>query len=231
MNARRNRRILSVLDRRQPDLTVLMERVHKPHNLSAVVRSCDAVGVLDVHAVPGHGGDANLHRDTSGGTSGWVRLHRHSDVATAIAALQGSGHQVVAAHPTDSAVSFRDIDYTRPTALLLGAELDGVSDEALELVDRTAVIPMEGMVHSLNVSVAAALFLFEAHRQREVAGFYRQPRLDPETRERLRFEWGWPKLARRFRDEGLPYPELDSDGAIVGDVTRVTRPGLAAGES
>ncbi|TVP77583.1 MAG: tRNA (guanosine(18)-2'-O)-methyltransferase TrmH [Gemmatimonadales bacterium] len=225
MNPRRNRRIIEVLERRQPDLTVIMERVHKPHNLSAVVRSCDAVGVLDVHAVPAEGGLGGLHRDTSGGSNRWIRLHRHREVTDAIDALHASGHQVVAAHPSDEAVSFREIDYTRPTAVLLGAELDGVSQGALDRVDHTAVIPMAGMVQSLNVSVAAALFLFEAQRQREEAGAYDACRLDSDTFQRLRFEWSWPRLARGFREQGLPYPALDEDGNVLGDVTPVTRPG------
>jgi len=216
----RFQRLCSVLDRRQPDLTVLMERVNKEHNVSAILRNCDAVGVLEAHAVvPDRG--LKLHRDTSGGTAKWIRVHRHPDAASAIGALREAGFQLIAAHPSPDAADYRHADYTGPTALLMGAELYGVSDEVLAAADRTVVIPMAGMVRSLNVSVAAALLLFEARRQREAAGMYERSRLDPEVRRTRLFEWAYPKLARRLRDQGLPYPELGPDGELPPEVAEL----------
>lgn len=215
MLPKRFHRLRSVLARRQPDLTVLMERVHKEHNVSAILRNCDAVGVLDVHAVaPAEG--IRVHHDTSGGTAKWIPVHRHEGIRQAVSTLKGDGFQLVAAHPGSSAVDYREVDYTRPTALLVGTERFGVSEEALELVDVTAVIPMVGMVRSLNVSVATSLFLFEAYRQREVAGYYEDARLDPHQFRRILFEWAYPDFARRFQEAGEPYPELGPDGEILG---------------
>ena len=190
-----------------------MERVNKAHNFSAILRSCDAVGVLEAHAVPPEGG-LTLHHDTSGGSAKWIQVQRHPAAAAAIERLQARGHQVVAAHPADDAVDFREVDYTRPTALLMGAELWGVSDEALEAADLAATIPMLGMVRSLNVSVATALFLYEAQRQREVEGMYAESRLPPDRYRDLLFEWAYPELARRYRDQGRAYPELGPDGEL-----------------
>jgi len=212
----RYERIRRVLDRRQPDLTVLMERVHKSHNFSAILRSCDAVGVLETHVVPPEGG-LPTHQSSSAGSEKWVGVNHHLDLATAVGWLHERDHQVVAAHPDPEAVDFRDVDFTRPTAVLMGAELHGLSEEALTLADRNMVIPMEGMVRSLNVSVATALILFEAHRQRDAAGMYDGPRLDDERRARLLFEWGYPRVARRYRERGEPYPDLDERGQIVRD--------------
>ncbi len=221
----RFRRIRKVLDRRQPDLTVLMERVNKSHNLSAILRNCDAVGVLEAHAVaPQHGLD--LHAETSGGTAKWIRVHRHADGPAAIRSLRSQGFQVVAAHPGPASVDFRRVDFTRPTALLMGAELYGVSDEALELADLAANIPMVGMVRSLNVSVATALLLYEAMRQREAAGMYAPPsRILPERYGDILFEWAYPELAPRFRERGLPYPPLGEEGELLGglDALRVAQ--------
>lgn len=213
MRPERFLRIRDVLRRRQPDLTVLMDRVHKPHNFSAILRNCDAVGVLDVHVVP-PGQGLDLHHASSAGTRKWVGVRRHEDVGAAVAHLRAEGFRLIAAHPHADAVDFRDTDFTEPTAILMGAELHGVSPEALELADAHVSVPMMGMVHSLNVSVAAALLLFEAMRQREAAGMYEGTRLDPGSFERRLFEWAYPSVARRLRDEGRPYPALGPDGRI-----------------
>jgi len=212
----RFQRLRSVLDRRQPDLTVLMERVNKAHNLSAILRNCDAVGVLDVHAVyPKRG--LKLHRDTSAGTAKWIGMHEHTDGPSAVRFLQEAGFQVVAADPGRRSVDFREVDYTGPTALLMGAELYGVTPESLALVDVTVRIPMVGMARSLNVSVATSLLLYEAFRQRDSSGAYLTPRLDPERRRQLLFEWAYPEIARQLRDAGRSYPALDERGTILND--------------
>lgn len=214
MNPDRFRRIKGVLDRRQPDLTVLMEHVNKTHNFSAILRNCDAVGVLDAHAVlPEKGID--LHHHTSAGTTRWLKVHVHPDVETAVSALQGRGHTVLAAHPTETARDYRDIDLTRPVAFMVGAELDGITDLGLSLADETVAIPMAGMVRSLNVSVATSLLLFEAFRQREKAGLYRSPRVPAEARDRLLFEWAYPDIAEVLRKKGQAYPRLSDDGEIL----------------
>lgn len=202
-----------MLDRRQPDLTVLMEKVHKPHNLSAILRNCDAVGVLEAHAVPTEGG-LDVYRATSAGSAKWVPVRTHPDLERAAAALRAGGFRIVAAHPDADARDYREADYTGPTALLVGAELRGVSERALELADERVVIPMVGMVASLNVSVATSLLLFEAFRQRDAAGLYDRPRLDPERYGALLFEWGYPRIAARLREEGRPYPAVAEDGSV-----------------
>lgn len=202
------------LDRRQPDLTVLTENVHKPHNLSAIVRTCDAVGVFRAHAVSADGA-VGRHKKTAGGSSRWVELKVHPGLGQAVDELRDGGHQILAAHLSGSAQDFRSVDYTRPTAILMGSELYGVSAEAAALADRHIVIPMAGMVESLNVSVAAALILFEAQRQRRDAGLYDRPRLPADERKRILFEWAYPRVARLCRRRGEPYPELDEDGYLL----------------
>ncbi|MDT7919014.1 MAG: tRNA (guanosine(18)-2'-O)-methyltransferase TrmH [Meiothermus sp.] len=210
MTPERLARIRAVLDKRQPDLTVLMERVHKPHNFSAILRSCDAVGVLEAHAIPARHGIPNLEEaenlslkgktfnETSGSAAKWVGLQVHPDVASAFAHLKSQGFQVLAAHFSERAVDYRQADYTRPTCILLGTEKWGVSPEAAERADAHILIPMMGMVESLNVSVAAAVILFEAQRQRLQAGFYQRPRLSPEDYEAVLQSW----IARHARGQG-----------------------------
>jgi tRNA (guanosine-2'-O-)-methyltransferase len=203
-----------VLDRRQPDLTVLMERVNKSHNFSAILRNCDAVGVLEAHVVPPEGG-LDLHRTSSAGTKKWVRVRHHPTVPAAFEHLREEGFHIVAAHPGEDAVDYREVDFVRPTCLVMGAELYGLSEATLARADQKVVVPMMGMVRSLNVSVATALLLFEAFRQRWDAGLYDEPRLPPPLYRKLAFEWGYPRLARRCRERGEPYPLLDDEGQLL----------------
>jgi len=217
LSPRRFHRLRDVLERRQPDLTVVLENVHKPHNFSAVVRTADAVGIWEAHAVVPEGG-LPLHHLAAGGSKRWVKVHVHSVLDEAFAALPRDSYQLLAAHPSDSSLDFRAIDFAQPTALLLGQEKDGLSPEALAAADHLIQIPMEGMVASLNVSVAAALILFEAQRQRRVAGLYEESRLAPEIFERTLFEWAYPEIARVCGERGAPYPELSPDGEILGPI-------------
>ncbi|WP_457637646.1 tRNA (guanosine(18)-2'-O)-methyltransferase TrmH [Oceanithermus sp.] len=214
MTPERYRRLRQVLDRRQPDLTVLMENVHKPHNFSAILRTADAVGVYEAHAVNPTGGVPTFH-DTAGGSEKWVYLRVHPNIEEAVSHLKERGFTVYAANLSQRAVDYREVDYVRPAAVLLGAEKWGVSPRAAELADADVIIPMMGMVQSLNVSVAAAVILFEAQRQRLEAGLYDRPRLDEKTYRRTLFEWAYPREAATLRKLGKPYPALDESGTPV----------------
>lgn len=217
MIPRRYERLKQVLNQRQPDLTVLMENVHKPHNLSAIIRTSDAVGVLEVHAVNRHS-DTPTYSQVAQGSEKWVKLHFHVNILTAIKYLQQRQYRVYAAHLSDLAIDYRQVDYTQPTAILLGTEKWGVTAEAANLVDGHIIIPMQGMVQSLNVSVANAVVLFEVQRQRLQAGLYDRVRLDPKTYKQTIFEWGYPDLAAMYRRQGKAYPELGEQGEILSEL-------------
>lgn len=167
MNPTRYARICEMLARRQPDLTVCMEQVHKPHNVSAIIRTADAVGVHEVHAV-WPGSRMRTMASAAAGSNSWVQVKTHRTIGDAVAHLKGQGMQILATHLSDNAVDFREIDYTRPTCILMGQEKTGITQEALALADQDIIIPMIGMVQSLNVSVASALILYEAQRQRQM---------------------------------------------------------------
>ncbi len=185
-----------MLERRQPDLTVLAENVHKPHNLSAMLRSCDAVGIGTVHAVWPTGG-VPTYNATSASAEKWVEVVVHGDTPGAVAHLRATGMRVYAAHLSDDASDFREVDYTVPCAVVFGNEREGVSAEAAALADQHVIIPMLGMIQSLNVSVATAVILFEAQRQRLAAGLYDEPRLAPAELEARAADWLRTKAERR----------------------------------
>ncbi len=214
MTPARYAKLRQVLDRRQPDLTVIADEVHKGRNLSAIVRTCDAVGIHQIHGVVPRKG-YRAYRGTALGSHKWVETCLHERVDEPIGQLQQQGFQVVAAHLSDTAQDFREVDYTRPTALLMGTEKEGVSRAALEQADLHVTIPMVGMVESYNVSVACAIILVEAQRQRQLAGMYEQPRIDDELYQRLLFQWGQPVVTQYCDERGLDYPPLDEEGEII----------------
>lgn len=219
MTPERFRRIREVLARRQGSLTLLMENIHKPHNVAAMLRSCDAVGVQYVHAVAAADRVA-LGHDSAGGSRRWLEVITHRDLASAYAHLRAAGFTILVAHLSPKARDFREIDYTRATAIVMGTELFGPTPEAVAAADGAVMIPMRGMVESLNVSVAAATLLFEAERQRRAAGLYERGELDEAEQQRLLFEWAWPQVAALCRRRGCDYPELDDEGNIVGSFPR-----------
>ncbi|MBI3924082.1 MAG: tRNA (guanosine(18)-2'-O)-methyltransferase TrmH [Armatimonadetes bacterium] len=217
MTPDRFQRLKRALACRQPDLTAVLDLVNKGHNVSAIMRSCDAVGILDMHAVwQPH--LAQVYDAHAGGSGKWIRLFLYDSVQEAIQGLKARGHVIVGADLQERSIDFRDHDYTRPTAVVMGAEKYGLGEPARRLLDGCIRIPMMGLSASLNVSVAAGLILYEAQRQRAAAGFYEQRRLDEPTYREVLFEWCYPELAGYCREHGLPYPRLGESGEVLEPV-------------
>ncbi|MCK5881113.1 MAG: tRNA (guanosine(18)-2'-O)-methyltransferase TrmH [Sinobacterium sp.] len=214
MTPERLEKIKQVLAKRQPDLRIITDHVHKGRNLSAIVRTADAVGVTDVHCVMDEE-DYTAFRGTAKGSQQWVNVRSEKNISTILDELKAQGFQFVAADVTPASVDFRKVDYTKPTALIMGAEKWGLSDEARSKVDQFITVPMVGMVESFNVSVASAIILSEAQRQREIAGFYQRCRIDTSRYQALLFEWCQPKIAAYCQRYHLDYPKLDDSGEII----------------
>jgi tRNA (guanosine-2'-O-)-methyltransferase len=216
MTPERFAKLKAALARRQPDLTVFMDAVNKSHNVSAIIRTADAVGIHRLHALS-TGASLRRHHMIGGGAVDYVRLTLHSSTADALAALRGEGWRLVAAHAGDDARDYRDVDYTAKVAIMVGAELVGVSQEALAAADERVAIPMRGLGSSLNVSVAAGVMLLEAERQRHAAGLYDSSRLTRAEHDETLFEWCYPEIAERCRRRGRPYPPLTADGRLAAN--------------
>jgi tRNA (guanosine-2'-O-)-methyltransferase len=227
MTPERFAKLQRALDRRQPDLTVFMDAVNKSHNVSAIIRTADAVGIQLIHALS-EGDAIRRHHMISGGAKHWVGITLHRSTKAALAALRAEGWQLVAAHSGERTRDYREVDYTKKVAIMVGAELVGLSDAARAEADEHIAIPMHGLGTSLNVSVAVGVILAEAERQRLAAGLYTGSRLTPEERERTLFEWSYPDIAERCRTLGRPYPPLTADGMLASnpliDISTVTVP-------
>lgn len=214
MTQRRFEKLQQVLQRRQPDMTLLTDQVHKAQNVSAILRTADAVGIAEVHMVrPDRGRTVYPH--TAGGSARFTSVVLHDSIREGVAELRRRGFSLYAAHWSDRAINYRDADFTRPFALVVGAEKYGLSDYAAEQADAHLTIPIVGMVASYNVSVAAAIILQEAMQQRLAAGLYQRRPPEDECYRQTLFRWAQPAMAHYCDRHGLPYPELDEDGDVI----------------
>ncbi len=218
---RRFQKLKSILNGRMDDLTILIEEVEKPHNLSAIMRTCDAIGVLEAHAVAKES-KTRTFNSTAQGSQKWVSLKDHKNINGAVETLKKRGFKLYGTNLSVHSIDYRLCDYRGPTAFVLGAEKWGLSDSATQLMDASIFIPMRGMVQSLNVSVATAILLFEAIRQRDLAG--EMPKegegLSKDKYEQTLFEWSYPEVANWCKEKGRQYPNLNSKGEIIEDLPR-----------
>lgn len=185
----RKHRLRSVLEKRQPDLTLVLNNIHDPHNVSAILRSCDAFGIFGVHLYYTTESFPMLARSSSGSAKKWIELTRHKESGPMIRALQSQNMQILATGFSPQAKSVMEVDFTRPTAIILGNEHRGVDPEIKVHVAEEIYIPMLGMVQSLNVSVAAAVILYEAMRQRQAADRYASSSFSSQRLEELYAHW------------------------------------------
>jgi tRNA (guanosine-2'-O-)-methyltransferase len=186
---RRIARLRAAIEHRQPDLHVVLENVHDPHNVSAVLRTCDAVGVGTVHLVYSYEKFPKIGRTSSASAYKWTNLRRYGAIEECYTELRAAGCRIYATDLTERAEELYAIDLASPVALVFGNEHRGVSEAASRLADGNLRIPMVGLIQSLNISVACAVTMYEAMRQRMVAGRYDTPALAPDVIEATLAEW------------------------------------------
>ena len=212
---RRFQRIKNVLNSRIGDLTVLIEGVNKPHNLSAIIRTCDAAGVFQANFICNHS-EVKTFNSTAQGSQKWVKLNNHESYLSATNTLKKRGFKLYGTSLNENSIDYRDLDFTKNTCFVLGAEKWGLSKELTAQVDKSIYIPMHGMVQSLNVSVAGAILLFEAIRQRKNKNLipYDGEGLNQEEYKNTLFEWTYPELIDIYKKSNKDYPSLDENGKI-----------------
>ncbi len=212
---RRFERIKNVLNCRMKNLTVLVEAVNKPHNLSAILRTCDAAGVFEANFIS-EKDKVKTFNSTAQGSQKWVKLNNHETTISAVSELKKKGFKLYGTTLNERSTDYRNFDYSENTCFVLGAEKWGLSDQLISKVDESIFIPMSGMVQSLNVSVAASILLFEAIRQRESKSLLpiKGEGLSAEEYEKTLFEWSYPELASICRKSGNKYPKINQYGEI-----------------
>jgi len=212
---RRFKRIKSILNKRIQNLTVLVEGVSKPHNLSAILRTCDAAGVFEANFICNKN-EVLTFNSTAQGSQKWVKLNYHSSSIDAAKTLKKKGFKLFGTTLNNKSIDYRKLDFTKNTCFVLGAEKWGLSDDLIGEVDECIYIPMYGMVQSLNVSVAASILIFEAIRQRDQMGLLPQngEGIDQKQYQKTLFEWAYPQLKNSYEENGYKYPDIDKNGEI-----------------
>ncbi|WP_153796662.1 TrmH family RNA methyltransferase [Foetidibacter luteolus] len=191
MTPQRESRINQVLAARQNNITLVMENIEDPRNIAAVMRTCDSVGIQHLYIVNyGQPHRKKWKYKSAKSAAKWLTLHQLTSVEDCVAELRQRHYNIYTTRLAAGAVSIYQTDFTQPSAIVFGNEQHGVSDAMASLADGNILVPQAGMVQSLNISVACAVTVYEAYRQKQLAGHYNHASLPAGTMEKLRHEWG-----------------------------------------
>jgi len=192
MTPERREKLQSVLSKRQDDITIVLENVFDPHNISAVMRTCDAVGVQELYVlntkIPRH---KKWGAKSSSSAAKWLTVYQFENAVECFSELRKKYSKILTTHLSSDAVNLYEIDLTQPVALVFGNEHSGVSEEIRNLADGNFIIPQAGIIRSLNISVACAVTLYEAYRQKALAGHYDKAKLNGDVLKELMDKWGY----------------------------------------
>lgn len=190
MSAERNAKVLNVLHKRQNDITVVLDNVDDPHNIAAVLRTCDAIGIMEIFVLNTH---QKTHRKfdtkTSSSANKWMMVHQYTDAKSCFDHVRKQYPKIYSTHLSENAKDLYELDLTESCALVFGNESTGISDEVLSYCDANFIIPQVGMIQSLNISVACAICLYEAFRQKNLAHHYDSPKLVAAQNQQLLDFW------------------------------------------
>ncbi len=190
MTPERYTRLTNVLNKRQPDLTIVLENVFDPHNVSAVMRTCDAVGIQDVYILNNRIPPTKKWGYRSSSTaSEWLSVHQYTDAENCFKELRDKYQKIYTTHLSEDSVEIYNLDFTESIALVFGNETFGVSEEIRKYSDGNFIIPQVGIIKSLNISVACAVTLYEAFRQKKSGGQYLQSRMPADELSALKNKW------------------------------------------
>jgi tRNA (guanosine-2'-O-)-methyltransferase len=182
-------KIRAVVSKRQPSLKIILENIHDPHNVSAIFRTCDAAGIPKVSLLYNIETFPKIGKKSSASAFKWIEKEKFKSVEECYKQLRAQGYKIYASSISEGAQDLYKIDFTEKSAIVMGNEHRGVSKEAEDLADKKFYIPMYGMVQSLNVSVSAAITIYEALRQRTTKSMYDKNELNDEEIEEWINKW------------------------------------------
>ena len=192
MTPERREKLQTVLSKRQDDITIVLENVFDPHNISAVMRTCDAVGVQELYVlntkIPRH---KKWGTKSSSSAAKWLTVYQFENAEECFSELRKKYSKILTTHLSSNAVNLYEIDLTQPVALVFGNEHSGASEEIRNLADGNFIIPQAGIIRSLNISVACAVTLYEAYRQKTLADHYSKAKLNGDVLKELMDKWGY----------------------------------------
>ena len=195
MTPERKAKLESVLNKRQNDITIVLENVFDPHNISAVMRTCDAVGVQELYVL-----NTKIARHKKWGSKSsssaakWLTIYQFENAEQCFSELRKKYSKILTTHLSSDAVNLYEIDLTQSLALVFGNEHSGVSEDIRSLADGNFIIPQAGIIQSLNISVACAVTLYEAYRQKTIGGHYDKAKLDGKVLKELMNKWGYEDI-------------------------------------
>ncbi len=197
VSKRRLEKMRQILLTRQATLELFMDYVYSEHNLAAIVRTCDAINIGKLYYR--HQKKARLSNEITQGAHKWIFHEYIEDIKSFYKKKLNDGFEIVATILDDDTIDFREVDYTKPTLIVLGNEVEGVSEITKKYATKKVKIPMYGMSQSLNVSVAAAIMLYEAQRQRVLKGMYETPSLSNEVIEATLKKWAHDDIVDKWK--------------------------------
>ncbi|MBD3615563.1 MAG: RNA methyltransferase [Gracilimonas sp.] len=185
------KKIVEIVEKRTRHITVVVEDVYQSHNASAVLRSCDGFGIQDVHIIENRN-EFDASSQVTIGADQWLTLHRYKTPKTdnteiCFNTLKKQGYNIIATTPHDNDITLNELPITQKTAIVFGSEIDGISDRARELADGFMKIPMAGFSESFNISVSAAVCLYNITRRLKDSDI--NWNLTEEEMEELKLEW------------------------------------------
>lgn len=184
-------KINQVLEKRTRHISVVLEDIYQPHNASAVLRSCDGFGIQDVHVIENKN-RFDASSEVTIGADQWITLRRHNkegvnNTTACIEGLKEKGFSVIATTPHEKDQKLNDLDISKPLALVFGTELEGVTETVMQHADGFVTIPMHGFSESFNISVSAAICLYDLTTRLHLSEV--DWSLSEEEKETLRYEW------------------------------------------
>jgi tRNA (guanosine-2'-O-)-methyltransferase len=195
LSAERNEKVSCVLAKRQAKITIVIENVGDPHNIAAVMRTCDAVGINEIYVLNTQSHKYNyFDEQTSASANKWVKVNQFQDVDECFKHLRARYKNIYSTHLSKNALNLYELNLTESIAFVFGNERKGITPQSLAYCDANFVIPQVGMISSLNISVACAITLYEAYRQKKIAGHYDTYQLNDAQEMEVLESWGLMKV-------------------------------------